>query len=77
MSAARGPLRATQITFFANQSDRPSWPGGVARSAGVVGQAVIVQIVDLLLELDPPPRLRLRRSHPSWPGGAIGLICNV
>jgi hypothetical protein len=24
--------------------------------------------------IDPPPRLRLRRSHPSWPGGAIALL---
>src|SRR5947207_7018755 len=27
--------------------------------------------------IEPPPRLRLRRSHPSWPGGAIVRICQV
>jgi hypothetical protein len=29
------------------------------------------------MELEQPPRLRLRRKHPSWPGGAIGLICQL
>ena len=25
----------------------------------------------VFIELEPPPRLRLRRRHPSWPGGVI------
>jgi len=28
----------------------------------------------LFAECEPPPRLRLWRSHPSWPGGAITLL---
>src|SRR5690349_45862 len=27
-----------------------------------------------LIEPEPPPRLHLRCSHPSWPGGAISTI---
>ena len=51
------------------EENRPSWPGGVARSAGVV----VLDRKIRTIELEPPPRLRLRRSHPSWPGGAMGL----
>ena len=29
---------------------------------------------DIFMELEQPPRLRLRRSHPSWPGGVIDRI---
>jgi hypothetical protein len=43
----------------------------VAQSAGVVDQLPFDHI---FMELERPPCLRLRRSHPSWPGGAIGLI---
>src|SRR5436190_19562919 len=52
------------------EPDRPSWPGGVARSAGVVVQDRRI----LHVKVEPPPRLRLRRSHPSWPGGAIPFL---
>src|SRR5678816_44706 len=31
----------------------------------------------LPIEPEPPPRLRLRRSHPSWPGGAIALSMTI
>jgi len=34
----------------------------------------LLQITDLLLEIDPPPRLRLRRSHPSFPGTLVPAI---
>jgi hypothetical protein len=34
-----------------NPSDRPSWPGGVARSAGVVVQALEIQLDWTLCEL--------------------------
>jgi hypothetical protein len=30
-------------------------------------------VVQLFFEFGQPPRLRLRRSHPSCPGGAMSL----
>jgi hypothetical protein len=58
---------AGYFEIMGNQTNCPSWPGGVARSAGVVDQSNFDHI---FMELERPPRLRLRRSHPS-------LICQL
>src|SRR5215471_13316115 len=58
----------------------PSWTGGVARSAGVVVQLNLSPHADTNVRavIEQPPRLRLCRSHPSYPGGAIAVrqVCN-
>ena len=56
-------------------ANRPSWPGGVdatskkRRAASECGADGVV-----VLEIEQPPRLRLRRNRPSWPGGAIAIF---
>ena len=60
----------------------PSWPGGVdatskkCRETSYYGAAGVLVLDRKMLpvEPNPPPRLRLRRSHTSWPGGAIGTV---
>jgi len=84
------PSGGMNILDASNCPDRPSWPGGVARSAGVVVQGPRIALRQpLFVEkpgslaqaiqsaiIEPPPSLRHRRSHPSWPGGAIAqLLC--
>jgi len=54
-------LRA--ITNLINQNDRPSWPGGVARSAGVVGQA----LTGPALVWTSPCRTNCGPSIGTWP----------
>ena len=45
--------------------------------SGADGVVVLDRRIPPVVEPDPPPRLRLRRSHPSWPGGEMALIRHI
>jgi hypothetical protein len=71
-------VEAVTLRVFHKTKYCPSWIGGVARSAGVVVQILVENNSERILhqDLEQPPRLRLRRRHPSYPGGAMGVTEN-